>query len=215
MGRKHRPAFSDRWEGPFPVTAVYGNAVELDLSSNPRLAEVSRQWNVAQIQPYHAATTEASAPPAIPPHLAAPPDPAESAPTILAASLPEPRSDESTDHPPTPRPAFANTTSDVPQGNEDLSPTFDYTPRHDITCFMESRRVNNKLEYRLHTQNCDPASDRWVPARDITRHPELQYLLKNFETYRRQQRLRERRASARMFVTSPPTTSSSNLLLLF
>jgi hypothetical protein len=214
LGKKHKPAFSDKWAGPFPITAVYGNAVELDLSTIPNLSDVSRQWNVAQVQPYHQRRQDTSELPEIPPHLVAPESSAPTTQTLFAEVHAPTSSTSAMDQPISPRPAFANRDNDIPQGNEDFSPTFDYTPRNDITCFMESRRVRNKLEYRLHTQDADPSLDQWVPVKDIHRHPELRQLLRNYEKFRRQQRVRERQSALLLSSQTPPCPRHRLLLLL-
>ena len=50
--RTHK--FSKPWVGPFRVLAVYGNALELDLSPEPSLRLVSPKWKVASLRRYYA-----------------------------------------------------------------------------------------------------------------------------------------------------------------
>ena len=183
---------NDRFAGPFPVRAVYGNAIEIDFSSDATLSKVSPYWNVMYVQKYHQpehapdSTTDISMPIPLPPHLI----PQDALP-IPSQQLPQEGLPQQPPRSPSPLPP--------PQQVNPLPPPLppdevNQEAAADATGFTETRRRNHDVEYRFHMQDTDPSTDVWVKTRQITgmANPQLQQLLRQYQDSRRQQRIRHR-----------------------
>ena len=171
--RTHK--YSKPWVGPFPVLAVHGNALELDLSSHPTLRAVSPKWNVASIKRYYTSPKRTTVMTADIPAPCAPRLPSATTPPQLPLPHNAPFTHTSP-LAPCERPAFAPpavspsvSPSPTPRANDLPSGT----PSDDHTQFVATHRdpATHALWYRYHRGGTDPTTDVWVTAHDARTDP--------------------------------------------
>ena len=184
--RNHK--FSKPWVGPFPVLAVYGNALELDLSSQPSLRLVSPKWNVASIRRYHAPLRHSPSPARdIPDPVTTHIAPVAAPPTRLPTSLSDLVPSDA-------RPAFASPSAPKADIAQPTTVPAALPRGTDTSRFVTTRRdpTTHELWYRYHAHDTPATDDLWVTAHDARTTPAYVNLYREYNQRCRHERLAQR-----------------------